>query len=539
MNSQARAILAAQVRCMLNYLPRSNRGGAVFGIVVSVLWYGMWMVFAALLGRVLASMSDPAESSTLALILPGALLLALLYWQLVPLLTATTGVSLDIKRLRVYPIPHGQLFSISVLLTFTSGIEMLLMIAGAAAGLGWNPRVPFWAPAAFAGFVAFNLFVAAGTREVLTRLFARKRVREVAVFLLVLVGAVPQLLLVTGLGGRLRQGMQGYTAWFLPWSATALLVTGKWTLRNAAVLLAWVAGAYLFGRRQFERGLQFDADAARSTSPAGKVGQESWLARAFYGWPGHLFRDPLAALVEKEIRFLSRAPRFRLVFTMGFTFGLIVWLPIAARGSGGGGFMRGNYLTLICGYALLLLSDVCFWNTLGFDRRAAQFYFVAPVGFDTVLAAKNIAALFWVLLEITAIVLACSALRMPVDPARLVEAYLVTLVITLYLMAVGNLTSTYGPRGQNPEKSMRSGGAGRMQALLMVVYPIAGLPIALAYGARYAFESEVAFYIVLAIAGGVGAIVYWVARDSAVTAARERREQIVERLAQGEDPMSA
>ena len=247
-----------------------------------------------------------------------------------------------------------------------------------------------------------------------------------------------------------------------------------------------------------------------------------------------LFPDPLGALIEKEIRFLTRAPRFRLVFTMGFTFGLVIWLPIASRGGSGTGLMADNYLTLVCVYAVILIGDVCFWNSFGFDRRAAQIYFVAPVRFATVLIAKNISALFFVLLEITAIIAVCALLRMPVTILRLAEAYSVTLVISVYLVAVGNLTSIRNPRAVNPAKSTRSGSAGQMQAMLVLIYPLAALPVLLAYAARYAFSSEAAFFAVLSVAGLIGVAVYWVAMESSVTTAETRREQIVDKLSSGD-----
>ena len=40
-------------------------------------------------------------------------------------------------------------------------------------------------------------------------------------------------------------------------------------------------------------------------------------------------RRQMEAQLEKELRFLSRAPRFRLVFMMGFSFGLLIWAPMA------------------------------------------------------------------------------------------------------------------------------------------------------------------------------------------------------------------
>jgi ABC-2 type transport system permease protein len=527
-NRQARAILWAQFRSIRNHMPRSNKGGLIFTIIVSGLWFGMWAMLALVAMKVLSS---PGEIKSLGSWFSGGLLLMFLYWQVIPVLMAATGASLDIKKLQVYPIPHTQLFAIEVLLRTTTGLEMLLILAGVAAGLLLNPLVPGWAPLAILPYIAFNLCLAAGLREILARLFARKRVREIAVFLLVLCGALPQLLVLGG-GNRMRHDFRGYDSIYLPWGATAAIAQGNATVPSVLTLLAWAGLAYVFGRWQFERGLHFDVDAARATTQPGPRSKPSKLD-AFFSWPSMLFRDPLGALVEKELRFLTRAPRFRLVFTMGFTFGLVIWLPIAARGGATTGIMAQNYLTLVCVYALLLLGDVCFWNTLGFDRRAAQLYFVAPIRFQTVLIAKNIAALFFVLLEITAIIAVCSLLRMPVTPLRLTEAYSVTLVITIYLVSVGNLTSVRNPRAVNPEKSTRSA-AGRMQALLLLIYPFAALPVLLAYAARYAFESEAAFFAVLSLAAGIGAVVYWVAMESSVTAADIRREDIVNTLSQGD-----
>jgi ABC-2 type transport system permease protein len=225
---------------------------------------------------------------------------------------------------------------------------------------------------------------------------------------------------------------------------------------------------------------------------------------------------------------------------MGFSFGLIVWLPLAFRsGRGAESLLAQNYLTFVTVYALMLLGEVTFWNTFGFDRAASQIYFVTPVKMAAVLVAKNIAAAFYVLLEITAVAGVCMLLRLPVTMSRLAESYAVTLVLALYLMAVGNLGSTYYPRPVNPAQSWRSASAGRFQALLLLVYPVVSIPISLAYLARFAFENDWAFYAVLSFAAALGAVVYWVAMESSVSAAEQRKEQLVTALTAGEGPVSA
>ena len=73
---------------------------------------------------------------------------------------------------------------------------------------------------------------------------------------------------------------------------------------------------------------------------------------------------------------------------------------------------------------------------------------------------------------------------------------------------------------------------------MFLVYPLALLPILLAYGARYAFDSNVLFFALLAFAAGLGAVVYWVALDSAVKAAERRREEIITELSRTAGPVA-
>jgi ABC-2 type transport system permease protein len=133
---------------------------------------------------------------------------------------------------------------------------------------------------------------------------------------------------------------------------------------------------------------------------------------------------------------------------------------------------------------------------------------------------------------------ACLLLRMQPRPQKILEAYLVTPVVALYLLSAGNITSVHVPRALSAERVAQGGSAGRSQAFMFLVYPLALLPVLLAYGARYAFDSELAFYSMLAFAAVLGGVVYWVALDSAVTTAERRREQIITELARNEGPVA-
>jgi ABC-2 type transport system permease protein len=531
--NHASAILWAQWRTVRNFYPRA---GAAWGAIIGAIWYGFWVLVS--IGGAW-KIADPENNGLLRVALPGALLLIFLYWQVVPVLMAATGASLELRKLKVYPIPVSQLFAIEVMLRVTSGIEMVLVLLGIAAGVALNPRFPAWAALAIVPYLLFNLFLAAGVRDLLVRLLARKRIRELVIFLMVMLSTLPRLMLTRnpGSSSRVAHLFAGDSRIGLPWGATANWLQGVDFFHAAWILLLWTVGAAVFGRWQFARTLAFDAEAAAAGDT--RMGPRQTLMQRVLRFPSWLLSDPLGALVEKEIRFLVRSPRFRLVFLMGFTFGVVVMLPMSL-GRGGQSILGGNYLTAVSVYSLLLLSESCFWNSFGFDRSAAQIYFLAPVSFSRVLIGKNLSALFFIGLEISAITAVCVLLGMPLKPHNLAEAYSVAGVVTIFLLSAGNLMSIYQARAVNPTTQFRANAAGRVQAMLLVVYPIGFIPAGLAYLARWAFDAhpDLAFFGVLAVDAAVGMVIYKIALDSAVKAAERRKEQMITALSAGEGPIS-
>lgn len=521
----------AQWRTIRNF----SRAGVAWATIIGFLWYGAWLVAAVTAARLLSS---PDNLELVHSALPGGLLLIFLYWQVVPLLMAATGASLEMRKLKAYPIPVRQLFAIEVLLRVTAAIEMFMILLGVMAGILFNPRLPALGALAILPYMVFNLLLAVGVRDLVVRLLARKRIREFAFVTLVLGAASLQFLVARdALGGSLRVVAGGDVLKVWPWTAAANLAQGRDVAMSLAYLLAWCVIGSAFGLWQFSRTLSFDAEEAGAGHAPARRGVS--LIERFYRLPSVLWRDPLGALVEKEIRFLARSPRFRLVFLMGFTFGWVIWLPATFGRTGvTQSFLGSNYLTVVSVYSLLLLSEVCFWNSFGFDRSAAQLYYLAPVPFSSVLIGKNLSALMFIALEILAVTAVCALLGMPLNPLKLAEAFSVAGVVSIFLLGAGNLMSVRQARGVNPDSSFRSGAAGRVQAVLLVVYPIAFVPAGLAYLARYALASETAFFVVLALDAVVGAIVYKLALESAVESAANSKEQVLAALAAGDGPIS-
>jgi ABC-2 type transport system permease protein len=402
-----------------------------------------------------------------------------------------------------------------------------MVLGGAILGSLCNRRLPLWSSLGFILFIAFNLLLAAGVRDLMVRLFAKKRIREIAMFLVVTVAALPQILLVTGAGRRIRTALAVLPTGFLPWNAATDIACGRARWWTPLVLLGWIGAAGIFGRIQFERSIGVEVERTATESDAG-TGPERFAF--LYTWPARLFADPLAALVEKELRALTRSSRFRVVFVMGFTFGLLIWVPMSLGSAGhADSFVGQNFLTIVSAYAVLLLTDLLFFNSFGPDRGAAQIYFLAPVRLERVFMAKNAAAMFFALAEVGIITVVCLLFRLPVTAARVAETFLVCVVMCVFLLALGNMASVWNPRPMNMAQPFKTQGS-RVQWMALVAFPAACLPVALAYLARFAFESEAAFFGVLAVFAACGGYVYALALETAARHGERHRERIIEVL---------
>jgi ABC-2 type transport system permease protein len=535
-------MIAAILRAQWLSMRLGPRRGSFFSLATGLIWYGFWCSVSYSV-YALARGSPAAE---LRLAVPTVLLLVCLYWQVVPVISASLGSALDMRKLLVYPVPHSKLFLVEVLLRFTTGAEMVLVLAGGLVGLlrnsaagGWRAGPRILAPLLI--YILFNLLLASGLRSLLERLLSYRHVRELLVFLMLLAVTVPRLVMFSTPGKKSLDGFgQIMETSALPWTAAGHAVLGESEWMSLVAIVCWTVAAGWFGRMQFERNLRYDAMAAQATPlRGGPAPAASWSER-FYRLPSLLFRDPLAILVEKELRSLARTPRFRMVFVMGFSFGLMVWLPfvLGTQGDRHGAFGQ-NFLLVVCVYALTLLGQVTYWNSFGFDRSAVQIYFAAPQPISLTLLGKNIASMVFVYLEVLILTGLTLVLRVDVGPAKVLETLLVVGICSLYMLALGNISSVQYPRALKPERVSQGGASSRFQALIFILYPVALLPVFLAYLARYAFASLMVFVVILAFAAILGAALYWIAMESAVTTVAKHRERMLAELSQGDGPIAS
>jgi hypothetical protein len=528
---QIMAIVWAQFRIMRNHMPRVGLGAVTIWFL-SVLWYGMFAGLACFLAVVLPSASQAALHEWL----PVGLLVLFLYWQTMPMLTLSSGWGLQLNKLQIYPIPTRALFGIETLLRITASPETIIVLLGATVGLLRNPRIPMGAPLLLLLFIPFNLFLQLALRDFLTFAFNRSRFREVLTILVISIGVLPQLVLRSGWGHKVQPyfllSARGIAT---PWQATAALSLGVFSGLNLLMMAAWLALAFAWARHQFQRGLlQEDSFRGGGKSRADRkpaAASSPLLITRF-------FRDPMANLLQKEFQSLARMPRFRVVFGMACVFGVIVFVPMTF-GHGGAPFIRNNFLPMVNLYGMLMLSDVLLLNIFGLDRKSAQLFFVAPVPFRAVLQAKNVAALCLIALQTAIVFLFVLLFRVPVNFFGVASGIMVSAVVAVFLLSVGNLLSVSTPRAIDPSSTMRKQAGAKMQLWTLLCTLGMALLVGFPFLARWAFQRDWPFFAVLLLEFAIGLIVYRIALDSAVELGLRNREQIVDTLSKGPSPVAA
>jgi ABC-2 type transport system permease protein len=526
-----RAIVWAQFRILRNRFPRTSFGSVLMA-GVSLLWQGAFAVFGVFLAFSIPGLSQPF----LVEWLPAGLLLAFFYWQTIPLLTLSAGWSLDLGKLQIYPVSHDTLFGIEVLLRVSSSPEVIWVLLGALIGLARHPGVPWWAPPCLLLFIPFNLLLQLAVRDFVGYAFDRSRFREVFAVLAIALGVIPQLLLRTGVAYKLKPQLlllsHGIGA---PWREVAALSLADFSWRSVALVVSWTLAAYVLARSQFRRGLRREDRFHAGRVAAGRRARSGSLPALVT----RLFRDPMAALIQRELQSLARMPRFRVVFGMACIFGVLVFIPATLRAGPGGryGFMSENFLPIVNLYGLLLLSDVLLLNVFGLDRRASQLFFVAPVRLQTVLQAKNIAALCFVALETMAVLIFVLLLRIHPSPFSVAAGMAVSAVVSVFLVSAGNIISVSMPRPVDPSSTFRKQAGSRMQLWLLLASVGMLVLVAFPFLARWALQKDWPFFAVLLVELAIGAIFYRIALDSAVERGFRDRERITQALSKGSSVM--
>jgi|SRR5271166_2288933 len=434
---------------------------------------------------------------------PGLLALLLwtvfFFWQVFPIMATAFTNNPDSSDLLRFPLSYRSYFLVRLAYGVFDPATFLgaSWLFGVLLGVGFaKPALLPWTLLVLLTFAAFNLLFMQMVFAWVERWLAQRRTREVLGILFVLVMLSFQLIgpLTGYFGRRARPAVQKFVAVINPAQgilppglAADAIVQGLYShfmvgCSSVAMLGAFllVIGYCLHVRLWAQyRGENLSEAGAASSAPHDRQLRMGW------NLPG--FPAPVAAVWEKELRYLLRSGPLLLTLIMPI-FVLVIFRfgPMNPARHSAGWLARTPDMAFpaAAGYTLLMLTNlVC--NNFGGDAGGIQFFFASPVSFREIVLAKNLTHASVLAVETIVAWMGVSYLYGRPE-LNVTVATLAGLLFAAPLnFSVGNLLSIYSP------KKLDYSTFGRQRASQVTVLISLGLQI---------------------IVVGVGASVFWLAR---------------------------
>ena len=457
LTSQTRGQLAAiaQVRWhMFTHSLRTTKGALeLFSrIVISIVIVAGGLGGAVLLGVAAWYFVSHGRPEALALLLWPVFL----FWQFFPVMATALTETMDSSDLLRFPLSYPAYVLVRLVYGALDPATVLgtLWLLGITLGFGWaRPGLLFlWTALVLAIFAAVNLLLTQMIFAWVERWLAQRRTREIFAVLFFL--AMISLQLVGPVLSRYGEHSNAtlhkishvanpVQAMLPPGIAAASIVCaadGRY-----ALALTFLAGLLLYAAAILRvLGVRLSAqyrgenlsEVSRDAALHQKVGvQPGWTIAGLSG--------PVAAVFEKELRYLARSGPMLLTFVTP----IIMLVVFGMRGRSGGFLSNSPDLTLPIGaaYALLLLTNLIY-NTFGADGGGVQFFLASPVSFRSVVLGKNLSHMAVLAAEVLVLAVGVSLLFRP--PSLLALAMTVTglLFAAPINLAAGNLLSLYSPK---------------------------------------------------------------------------------------------
>ena len=375
------------------------------------------------------------------------------FWQLFPVMASAFNQNLDASDLLRFPLSYRTYFLVRLVygaLDIPTALG-LSWSAGVFIGIfAGDPSLALWALIAMTLFVVFNLLMARAVYVWIERWLLRRRSREIMgiLFFLGLIGVQ----LIGPLLGRYGAGASR-TASHLPayllslqenfppgLVGLALAQAGHhWYARAASSLLLIAAFIVLaFCLLHLRLRAQYRGE---SPSEGEKRHETESRASVSRGWKIPGIRAPITAVYEKEIRYFSRSGPLLFTLIMPLVVVLVLW-------GGQKGFLthQARYaLPVGAAYCLLLLTNIVY-NSFGADAGGFQFFLTSPVSFRQIAAAKNLAQLTVLAIDLSILWI---GICLVYEPPKL-QAIALTFAWYLFAIplnfAIGNLLSLYTPK---------------------------------------------------------------------------------------------
>jgi len=528
------------------------------GRLEAVSWVLMGCLFAALglggmfgLGTAAWFFVSHGQTEWLAAVLWGIFL----YWQIFPVMATAFSETFDSSNFLRFPLRYRSYFFIRMAYgaldpaTLVASLWLLGIFAGIAIA---SPRLIPWAALVLATFAAFNILLNRALFAWIERWLARRKSREILgiVFFLLIVSVQFIGPLTARFGHRAHRSLSTYSAIVLsaervfpPGLAGSALARATHAQQAAAAgafgLLCLYAAACLWIldlrlRAQFHGELISEAIA-----PVAVHDKRAKKTAAREGWDLPGFSGPVAAVFQKEVRYLSRSSPTIFALLMPIVILFILHLDRAAT-AGARAHPSPHYHPLPFGvsayafpigaaYALMVLTNLIY-NSLGADGGGVQIYYVVPVRFRDVLLGKNLTHAAVMAVQMVLLLLATRFLFGPM-PVGIVLATLAALLFAAAVnFSVGDCLSLLAP------KKMDLAVFGRQRASNITAF--AGLGVQIVIFGLVAGAFAIAHFfgglwlaVVLNLALAAAALVgYAVLLGRIDNLARSRREEIISAL---------
>lgn len=512
---QYRAVSWMRWRMLVNSL-RTRRGGFEFGarIFTQTFFSAVGLMIGVGLGFAGWQIASHESLRVLALLF----WVVFVIWQFVPISMASFQENADLSIFLRFPLSFRSyalfyiLFGLFDFGSLIGGIALFGIWAGASIA---QPRLIFWITLAVVLFAAFNILLTRMIFAWIDRWLAQRKTREVlGVIFLFLILALqllnPALHQMNGRNHEFnrdtlirRLHSVGRVQSALPpgLAANALNRANHGRPFAAATDLLFLscyaaaAGALLGIRLRAEYRGESLGEAPPRTAKTTSPRAESVRLEG---------SGPIAAVIEKEIRYLMRSG----VMLYGFLAPLvIVFIFSGSHGSRGPGFGGQYALPIGVAYSFLGLTRFVY-NNLGGEGAGIQLYFLSPTPFRKVMLAKNIVHTMIFLIELL-LVCAIVIFRVGIPGPQILAITLCWLLFAVPMqLAIGNILSiTMGYRMNMTRMSREQGATGNallgmlVELLVFVVGAAVYLPLA------HAGHADLAAPALLLLAAG--SIFFW------------------------------
>jgi ABC-2 type transport system permease protein len=379
------------------------------------------------------------------------------FWQFVPLMVTALTNNPDSSELLRFPLAYRSYFVIRLAYGFFDPVTVLgslwllaILLGIAAARL---PLLP-WALLALLTFGLFNLILMQAIFAWIERWLAQRRTREIlgVVFILFmlsfqLIGPITERLekkphselsRASEIVARAQAVLPpGLTADAVAQASHSHYLIGISSLLFLATLT--MAAGYLLHLRLRA---QFRGENLSETAAQPAVSQAQGLQ---VGWQLPGFSQSVAAVFEKEMRYLARSGPMLLTLIMPIFALLLVRLGNPMRQASF--FSRTPDMAFpgAAAYALLVLTNLVY-NSFGGDAAGIQFFYASPVHFRQIVLGKNLTHAAILLANTALAWIAVTYFYGAPTPAVSIATLAGLLFAAPLNFAAGNLLSIYSPR---------------------------------------------------------------------------------------------